>query len=280
MESNEEEARRAMEIAKKQLSENDYNGAKKFINEAKKFNPKLDGLEQVLMMVNVYISASNKINGEADWYGVLGVDLLADDETVKKQYKRLALLLHPDKNKFIGSEGAFKLVLEAWCVLSDKVKRSSYDQIRRKSKEAKNEMQEQHKPGSSNGNQNPSGMDSSEQRKDSGWFWTECNNCKTEEYLSDYYFKKVKLCRNCHHYFIVTEKNPVQGSSSTPQQQGSKENKEPNRSNNGASSSVRSTPKAKDRCQDKEYRKEDMRSEKIRLMMMMMREVLKSQERM
>ncbi|KAL1197174.1 Chaperone protein dnaJ 49 [Cardamine amara subsp. amara] len=235
-----EEARRAVKMAEKKLWQNDYNGAKKFINKAKKFYPKLDGLEQVLMMVNVYISASNKINGEADWYGVLGVDLLADDETVKKQYKRLALLLHPDKNKFIGSEGAFKLVLEAWCVLSDKVKRSCYDQIRRKSKEAKKEMQKPHKPGSSN----PSAMDSSKQRKDSSWFWKKCNNCSTEEYLSDYYLNKSKFCRNCHQNFIVTEKNPVKGSSSTPQPQGSKENKEPNRSNNGASSSVRSTPQA------------------------------------
>jgi len=75
------------------------------------------------MMINVYISASNKEEGESDWYGILGVDPLADDETVKKHYKTLALLLHPDKNRFNGAEGAFKLVLDAWSLLSDKAKR-------------------------------------------------------------------------------------------------------------------------------------------------------------
>ncbi|XP_019087476.1 PREDICTED: E3 ubiquitin-protein ligase SINA-like 7 [Camelina sativa] len=88
-----------MEIAKKKLSENDYDGAKNFINKAQ------------------------LLGGEADWYKILGVDPLADEEAVKKTYKQLALLLHPDKNKFDGAEGAFKLVLEAWCLLSDKYKK-------------------------------------------------------------------------------------------------------------------------------------------------------------
>ncbi|CAL9244633.1 unnamed protein product, partial [Arabidopsis halleri] len=55
-------------------------------------------------MIHVYISASNREGGESDWYGILGVDPLADDETVKKHYKNLALLLHPDKNRFNGAE--------------------------------------------------------------------------------------------------------------------------------------------------------------------------------
>ncbi|CAD5335662.1 unnamed protein product [Arabidopsis thaliana] len=123
MECNKEEAKRAMYIAERKLSENDYIGAKKFINKAQNLYPALDGLKQVLMMINVYISASNKEGGESDWYGILGVDPLADDETVKKHYKTLTLLLHPDKNRFNGAEGAFKLVLDAWSLLSDKAKR-------------------------------------------------------------------------------------------------------------------------------------------------------------
>ncbi|XP_010451915.1 PREDICTED: E3 ubiquitin-protein ligase SINA-like 7 [Camelina sativa] len=123
-----------MEIAKKKLSENDYNGAKNFINKAQLLYPNLDCLKQVSMMINVYIYASNR-GGESDWYKILGVDPLADEEAVKKTYKQLALLLHPDKNKFDGAEGAFKLVSETWCLLSDKIRRASYDQ-RRKSREA------------------------------------------------------------------------------------------------------------------------------------------------
>ncbi|CAH8276040.1 unnamed protein product [Arabidopsis lyrata] len=160
MECNKDEARRAIDIAERKLSQYDYNGAKKFVTKAQNLYPNLDGLKQVLLMIDVYISATNKINGEADWYGILGVDPIANDEAVKKRYKKLALLLHPDKNKFKGAEGAFKLVSQAWCVLSDKVNRIVYDQ-KRKSKEANTGMQKPptnpQKPASHNGNQNAGG---------------------------------------------------------------------------------------------------------------------------
>ena len=66
-----------------------------------------------------------------DWYGILQVDMKADDIVIKKQYRRLALLLHPDKNKLPGAESAFKLIGEAQSILLDKAKRNFYD-IKRK----------------------------------------------------------------------------------------------------------------------------------------------------
>nr|GMD90122.1 uncharacterized protein LOC109159457 [Ipomoea batatas] len=62
-----------------------------------------------------------------DWYGILQVDRSADEVTIKKQYRKLALVLHPDKNKFPGAEAAFKIIGEANVVLSDQTKRSIYD---------------------------------------------------------------------------------------------------------------------------------------------------------
>jgi len=56
-------------------------------------------------MINVYLFASNG-EEEADWYGILDVDPLADDEVVKKQYKKLALLLHPDKKTSLMAQKA------------------------------------------------------------------------------------------------------------------------------------------------------------------------------
>ncbi|KAF2302661.1 hypothetical protein GH714_000639 [Hevea brasiliensis] len=130
MECNKEDAFRAKEVAEKKFIERDINGAKRFAMKAQKLCPGLDGLSQFLATLDVYISAEGRKYGEIDWYGVLGVDPLADEDTIRKHYRKLALTLHPDKNKSVGAEGAFKIVSEAWSFLSDKAKRSTYDQKR------------------------------------------------------------------------------------------------------------------------------------------------------
>ncbi|XP_073131447.1 uncharacterized protein [Henckelia pumila] len=101
--------------------------------KAQTLYPGLDGIPQMLATLDVYVSAENRINGEVDWYGVLGVKPTADDETIRKQYRKFALMLHPDKNKSVGADGAFKLVSEAWTMLSDTAKRLAYN-LRRGSK--------------------------------------------------------------------------------------------------------------------------------------------------
>jgi len=62
-----------------------------------------------------------------DYYAILGVDRSADDDAIKKAYRKLALKLHPDKTKEPGAEEAFKKVGEAFSVLSDAQKRQTYD---------------------------------------------------------------------------------------------------------------------------------------------------------
>ena len=58
-------------------------------------------------------------------YKVLGIDRGADDRTLKKAYRSLALQHHPDKG---GSEEKFAEISQAYDVLSDKDKRRVYDQ--------------------------------------------------------------------------------------------------------------------------------------------------------
>ena len=63
-----------------------------------------------------------------DLYAVMGLPVNATPAEIKKAYRKLALKWHPDKNQ--GSPVAaekFKLVSEAYQVLSDPDKRSLYD---------------------------------------------------------------------------------------------------------------------------------------------------------
>jgi len=64
-----------------------------------------------------------------DYYEVLGVDKNADEATLKKAYRKLALKYHPDKNPDDkDAEEKFKEAAEAYSVLSDPEKRKIYDQ--------------------------------------------------------------------------------------------------------------------------------------------------------
>lgn len=63
-----------------------------------------------------------------DYYSILGVSKTANDDELKKAYRKLALKYHPDKNKSKDAEEKFKEIAEAYEVLSDKKKRDIYDQ--------------------------------------------------------------------------------------------------------------------------------------------------------
>ncbi len=65
--------------------------------------------------------------GGKDYYKILGVDRNASKEEIKKAFRKLAHKYHPDKKD--GDEARFKEVSEAYTVLSDDQKRSTYDQF-------------------------------------------------------------------------------------------------------------------------------------------------------
>lgn len=65
---------------------------------------------------------------DIDYYEILMVSRDADGHQIKKSYRKLALKYHPDKNQGNKeAEDKFKLINEAYRVLSDQEKRSIYD---------------------------------------------------------------------------------------------------------------------------------------------------------
>ena len=60
----------------------------------------------------------------SDLYGILGINKTADENDIRKQYKRLSLQHHPDKG---GSVEEFQKIQKAYEILSDSNKRQMYD---------------------------------------------------------------------------------------------------------------------------------------------------------
>jgi molecular chaperone DnaJ len=71
------------------------------------------------------------MSSKRDYYEILGVTKSATHEELKKAYREMALLHHPDRvppEKKKEAEDTFKEISEAYAVLSDPQKRALYDQ--------------------------------------------------------------------------------------------------------------------------------------------------------
>ncbi|XP_065873011.1 uncharacterized protein [Euphorbia lathyris] len=222
MECNREEALVAKMMAEQKFVEMDVDGAKILALKAHSLYPDLDGLSQFLATLEVYISSKQRSNGEINWYRVLGVESSADDDTIRRHYRKLALTLHPDKNKSVGAEGAFKILSEAWGRLSNSAWRSAYDQ--------KRNLYHMHQNVPNNGSSIATGqkgfhnffkgdISSSTTQKRAmhpnpappsrvfkpHTFWTLCSYCKTQfEYMRCYVNSNL-VCQNCRHTFFAIE---------------------------------------------------------------------------
>ena len=62
-----------------------------------------------------------------DYYKILELDRKATKEEIKKSYKRLALKWHPDRNNSEEAEFKFKLVNEAYQILSNSESKRQFD---------------------------------------------------------------------------------------------------------------------------------------------------------
>ncbi|KAD5318207.1 hypothetical protein R6Q59_033475 [Mikania micrantha] len=183
MDMNVEEAIRAKDNAEKLFAVKDFMGAKHYALKALSICPQLEGISQMVATFEIFAATQKKINGEIDLYSIFGLNPLADKSVLKKQYKKMVVLLHPDRNRTVGADEAFKLVSEAWNVLSDSTKRNSYD-IRRNDQFLATVSQSVGK------------LDT---------FWTVCTSCRVQyEYLRKYVNKRLS-CKNCRGVFVAVE---------------------------------------------------------------------------
>jgi curved DNA-binding protein CbpA len=68
------------------------------------------------------------MNTDVDYYEILQISPSAEPETVHRVYRLLAQRLHPD-NADTGNEAAFRLLSEAYQVISDPERRAQYDVV-------------------------------------------------------------------------------------------------------------------------------------------------------
>jgi curved DNA-binding protein CbpA len=220
MECNRDEAIRAREIAERKYAVHDFAGAKKFVLKAHQLFPDLDGISQMLAVLDVHHVAQNKLssNNEMDWYGILQecpqVEPIAAQSTIKQQYRKLALLLHPDKNKAMGAEAAFKLVSEAFGVLSDKEKRAAHDKqqgLKAKVSQAHTHVSQAKAQGAQTGGTwaTTRGVPPPPPPHPSLTFWTACPDCRMQYQYLRIYLNLQLRCQKCNKTFEGKEMQTV-----------------------------------------------------------------------
>ncbi|KAL1802851.1 hypothetical protein DCAR_0934505 [Daucus carota subsp. sativus] len=123
------ESLRWLGIAEKLLTNNDLIGSKTFATRARESDPTLHQPDQILAIIDTLIAAETQVSvNNLDWYAILQLARRThDSELIATQYHRLAVLLNPNSNKFALSEHAYKLVTEAWLVLSNPSRKFHFD---------------------------------------------------------------------------------------------------------------------------------------------------------
>lgn len=122
-----------LDIAAKMLIARDLHGARTFAIRARESDPRLEEPNQILAVADTLLAAETRIitaigNHHFDWYAILQLSRFTQSiELIATQYRKLVLLLNPERNRFPLSSESFRLVCEAWSVLSNPSRKIIYD---------------------------------------------------------------------------------------------------------------------------------------------------------
>ena len=212
MNINRDEALRAQALAEALMQKSDFTAARKLAIKAHSMDSTLENISHMTMVCDVHCAATEKTfgNNEMDWYGILQVDVNANEAVIKKQYRKLALLLHPDKNKLPGAESAFKLIGEAQRILLDKEMRMLHD-VKRRTSTRPAPARPSYRPQQASVNmrnvfngvrpqgQPPHGF------APRPTFWTSCPFCGSRYEYGREHVKREVACQTCKKLFTAFE---------------------------------------------------------------------------
>ncbi|KAJ0914710.1 putative DnaJ domain, Chaperone J-domain superfamily [Helianthus annuus] len=191
------ESLRLKTLAEQTYSSSDLKSALKYAKRAHRLCPTLHGLSDLLTAFKILTTAADNTTGATTtphWYKILDLEPFSHINSIKKQYKKLALILHPDKNSTstcVALEDAFKLVNDAFSVLSDKIRRKEYDMRLRI------DMQCEAVAATAVGNYG--GVVAMET------FWTACTCCRLLHEFERRYLGHSLMCPNCKKSFEAVE---------------------------------------------------------------------------
>ncbi|XWS62219.1 hypothetical protein CRYUN_Cryun07bG0192000 [Craigia yunnanensis] len=182
----EQEAQRLKALAETKYKNSNLKSAVKHAKKAHRLCPNLEGISSMLTAFKILREAS-KANAAPDWYKILQVEPFSHINSIKKQYRKLALILHPDKNPYLGCEEAFKLVGEGFRIFSDKMRRKEYDM------KLRIRIQEERIDGlEGNGLVGET-------------FWTACSRCRLLHKFERKYLGHNLVCPSCKKSFLAVE---------------------------------------------------------------------------
>ncbi|XP_068669630.1 uncharacterized protein [Aristolochia californica] len=178
-------ALRFKSLAVQKYNQSNLKSALKYARRANRLQPDLDDVPEMVTAFKILRLASEPSSfGSPNYYKILDVEPFSHINSIKKRYKMLALLLHPDKNSCLGAEEAFKHVGEAFRVLSDRVQRKEYDVKLRVALQSER---------------------SAAPVRPEDTFWTACTTCRLLHQFERRYVGHRLICPSCKKSFLAVE---------------------------------------------------------------------------
>ncbi|CAN4077284.1 unnamed protein product [Withania somnifera] len=194
-----DEAVRLKTLAEKKYNSGNLKSALKYAKRAYNLHSAVEGVSEMLTAFKILhiatVQAVTTAFGDGattttsalpDYYKILQTERFSHINTIKTQYRKLALALHPDKNPSVASEEAFKVVGEAFRVLSDKIRRKEYDVKLRVAMQSAVIMAE-------------------DNDKETTSFWTSCSSCQFLHQFDKKYLGHNLMCPSCKKSFEAIE---------------------------------------------------------------------------